>query len=91
MNIENANKFIDAINEAARKVNGNEDYNYITDRQSEIDSMVTTRDTIADFMAAQEHYETRETSHGTIEVFLTKRSHELLVMDFGEFRMALED
>lgn len=87
----NKNKLIDAVNENARKVSGRSDYSYITDRQSAIDSMVTTSDAIADFMAAQEHYETRETSHGTIEVFLIEWSRELLVMDFGEYRLVMED
>ena len=84
MKNESANKFINAINEAAG-------YEYIKDRQSEIAQMVTTNDSIEDFMGCQSHIETRKTDIGIIEVFEVAGSHEIQVMDFGSYRLVLND
>jgi len=83
---KNAHVFIDAINEDF-------DYPYISeeDRDLVIETITQTRDTMADFMKHQHHYETRKTSKGVIEVFVIAGSRELLVMDFGDYRLAMRD
>jgi|TARA_R100001443_G_scaffold98645_1_gene105696 hypothetical protein len=78
------NIFIDAINEAFG-------YEYISDREEALKEIVSTKDEILDFKKNQNHYETRKTSKGVIEVFILKGSKELSVMDFGDYRLTLID
>ncbi|MCP4103103.1 MAG: hypothetical protein GY750_17040 [Lentisphaerae bacterium] len=75
--------FVNAINEDAG-------FEY-TSIAAEQNSVVETLDTVEDFKQHQKHVETRKTSYGNIEVFELQGSKELLVMDFGEYRLSIID